>query len=82
MSAYARGEAMALVRTLRVRRRANVDVSNKNKYETNVVALTYKMHIDPPFDVVLGMYDIVIEDYPLRGSTMPLLRGAKSERGE
>lgn len=48
----------------------------------NVVALTYKMHIDPPFDVVLGMYDIVIEDYPLRGSTMPLLRSAKSERGE
>jgi len=28
------------------------------------------------------MYDIVIEDYPLRGSTMPLLRGAKSEREE
>lgn len=70
---------MALVRTLYVRRSANIDASNKSKYETNVVVLTYKMHIDPPFDVVLGMYDIVIEDYPLRGSTMPLLLKANEK---
>lgn len=80
MSAYV-ARATASVRTLYTRRAVNATFLTKANMK-QIVTLAIKIYFDPPLDVVYGMYDIVIEDYPLRGLPMLLLRGTKSERGE